>query len=82
MEIVETEQKLKSVKSLEEQAKQSGTALLEIAAKGEKLKTVGENVTNVGTKFFPVTAGVFGLGMAAVKNCRGSTFSTAVNNHL
>ena len=79
MEIVETEQKLKS---LEEQAKQSGTALLEIAAKGEKLKTVGENVTNVGTKFFPVTAGVFGLGMAAVKNCRGSTFSTAVNNHL
>ena len=43
-EIVETEQKLKS---LEEQAKQSGTALQEIAAKGEKLKTVGDNVTNM-----------------------------------
>ena len=36
-EIVETEQKLKA---LEEQAKSSGTALQEIAAKGEKLKTV------------------------------------------
>ena len=36
-EIVETEQKLKA---LEEQAKASGTALQEIAAKGEKLKTV------------------------------------------
>ncbi len=63
-EIVETEQKLKS---LEEQAKQSGTALQEIAAKGEKLKTVGDNVTNVGKKFLPVTAGVVGLGTAAVK---------------
>lgn len=63
-EIVETEQKLKA---LEEQAKASGTALQEIAAKGEKLKTVGDNVTNVGKKFLPVTAGVVGLGTAAVK---------------
>ena len=63
-EIVETEQKLKS---LEEQAKKSGTALQEIAAKGEKLKTVGDNVTNVGKKFMPVTLGVVGLGTAAVK---------------
>ncbi len=63
-EIVETEQKLKS---LEEQAKASGTALQEIAAKGEKLKTVGDNVTNVGKKFMPVTLGVVGLGTAAVK---------------
>lgn len=63
-EIVETEQKLKS---LEEQAKASGTVLQEIAAKGEKLKTVGDNVTNVGKKFMPVTLGVVGLGTAAVK---------------
>ena len=62
--IVETEQKLKS---LEEQAKQSGTALQNIAAKGEKLKTVGDNISNVGTKLLPVTAGVVGLGTAAVK---------------
>lgn len=63
-EIVETEQKLKS---LEEQAKQSGTALQNIAAKGEKLKTVGDNISNVGTKLLPVMAGVVGLGTAAVK---------------
>ena len=63
-EIAETEAKLKS---LEEQARQSGTALQEIAAKGEKLKTVGDNVTNVGKKFMPVTLGVVGLGTAAVK---------------
>ena len=63
-EIVETEQKLKA---LEEQAKASGTALQEIAAKGEKLKTVGDNITNVGKKFMPVTLGVVGLGTAAVK---------------
>ena len=63
-EIVETEQKLKS---LEEQAKQSGTALQNLAAKGEKLKTVGDNISNVGTKLLPVTAGVVGLGTAAVK---------------
>ena len=63
-EIVETEQKLKS---LEEQAKQSGTALQEIAAKGEKLKDMGDKVTDVGKKFLPVTAGVTALGTAAVK---------------
>lgn len=63
-EIVETEQKLKA---LEEQAKASGTALQEIATKGEKLKTVGDNITNVGKKFMPVTLGVVGLGTAAVK---------------
>ena len=52
---------------MEEQARQSGTALQEIAAKGEKLKTVGDNITNVGKKFMPVTLGVVGLGTAAVK---------------
>ncbi len=63
-EIAETEAKLKS---LEEQAKSSATALQEIAAKGEKLKTAGDNISNVGTKFLPVTATVTALGTAAVK---------------
>ena len=63
-EIAETEAKLKA---LEEQAKSSATALQEIAAKGEKLKTVGDNITNVGKKFLPVTGVVTGLGTAAVK---------------
>ena len=31
------------------------------------LKTVGDNISNVGTKLLPGTAGVMGLGTAAVK---------------
>jgi TP901 family phage tail tape measure protein len=63
-EIIETENDLKK---LEEQANQSATALQSIAAKGEKLKTVGDNISNVGTRLLPVTAGVTALGTAAVK---------------
>ena len=63
-EIIETTEELKR---LEEQAKQSSTALQEIAAKGEKLKTVGDNISSVGEKFLPATAVVAGLGTAAVK---------------
>ncbi len=63
-EIVETENELKA---LEAQAKEAGVALQEIAAKGEKLKTIGDNISGVGEKFMPVTAAVMGLGTAAVK---------------
>ena len=63
-EIIETENDLKK---LEEQANQSATALQKIAADGEKLKTMGDNVQDVGKKFLPVTAGVTALGTAAVK---------------
>ncbi|WP_031474657.1 phage tail tape measure protein [[Clostridium] aminophilum] len=63
-EIAETEAKLKS---LEAQANQSSTALQNIAAKGEKLKTAGDNISNIGAKMMPVSAGVIGLGTAAVK---------------
>ena len=63
-EIVETEQKLKE---LEAQAKQAGVALQEIAAKGEKLKTVGDGITAAGKKFMPATLAITGLGTAAVK---------------
>jgi len=66
-EIAETEAKLKS---LEEQANQSAMALQSIAAKGEKLKTVGDNITNVGKKFLPVTGGCDSLGRGGVENCR------------
>lgn len=62
-EIIETEQDLKK---LEEQAKQSDTALQKIAANGEKLKTVGDNISSAGQKMLPVTAAVTGLGTAAV----------------
>lgn len=62
-EIIETEQDLKK---LEEQAKQSDAALQKIAANGEKLKTVGDNISSAGQKMLPVTAAVTGLGTAAV----------------
>lgn len=76
-EIAETEAKLKS---LEEQVKSSATALQEIAAKGEKLKTVGDNITNVGKKFLPVTGVVTDLGTAAVKVA--ADFDTAMSKVL
>ena len=63
-EIIETE---KDLEALEKQANESATALQGIGAKGEKLKTVGDNISNVGTKLLPVTAGVTALGTAAVK---------------
>ena len=63
-EIIETTEELKR---LEEQAKQSATAVQEIAAKGEKLKDIGDNISSVGEKFLPATAVVAGLGTAAVK---------------
>lgn len=62
-EIVETEQELKQ---LEEQANQSATAIQKIAATGEKLQTVGDNISSAGKKLLPVTAGVTALGTAAV----------------
>lgn len=51
-EIIETEQDLKR---LEEQANQSATAVQKIAATGEKLKTVGNNISSAGEKLLPVT---------------------------
>ena len=73
-EIAETTLELKR---LEEQAKQSNTAVQEIAAKGEKLKTMGDNVSSVGEKFLPATAAVVGLGTAAVKTA--SDFDTGMS---
>ena len=62
-EIIETEQNLRS---LETQANQSATALQKIAATGDKLKTVGDNISSAGEKMLPATAAVAGLGTAAV----------------
>ena len=62
-EIIETEQNLRS---LEAQANQSATALQKIGATGEKLKTVGDNISSAGEKMLPATAAVTGLGTAAV----------------
>ncbi len=62
-EIIETENNLRD---LERQAGQSAVALQKIAATGEKLKTVGDNISSAGQKLLPVTADVTALGTAAV----------------
>ena len=54
------------MRSLETQANQSATALQKIGATGEKLKTVGDNISSAGEKMLPATAAVTGLGTAAV----------------
>ena len=63
-EIIETTEELRR---LEEQAKQSATAVQEVAAKGEQLKEMGDKVSGVGEKMLPATIAVVGLGTAAVK---------------
>lgn len=64
-EIVETETKLKS---LEEQAGKSAVAVQKIAETGEKMKTLGDNISGVGTSLTrSVTVPVLALGTAAVK---------------
>ena len=63
-EIIETENALRN---LEQQANQAATAVQKIAASGEKLQTLGDNISSVGKKFLPVTGAVVGLGTAAVK---------------
>jgi TP901 family phage tail tape measure protein len=73
-EIIETEQELQS---LEQQAKQSGTALTQMAQAGEKLKTVGTNISNAGQALLPLTGVVMGLGTAAVKT--GMDFDAAMS---
>ena len=73
-EIIETE---KDLEALEKQANESATALQSIGAKGEKLKTVGDNISNGGTKLLPVTAGVTALGTAAVKTA--ADFNSAMS---
>ena len=73
-EIVDTEQDLRN---LESQANQSATALQKIAATGGQLQTLGNNISSVGQKMLPVTAGVAGLGTAAVKTA--ADFDTAMS---
>lgn len=62
-EIIETEADLKK---LESQASTSAVALEKISQAGEKMKSAGEKISSAGEKLLPVTAGVTGLGTAAV----------------
>ena len=73
-EIAETEQTLKS---LEEQASKSATAVQKIALAGDKLVDAGDKIEGAGQKLLPVTGAVVGLGAAAVKTA--SDFDAAMS---
>ncbi len=73
-EIVETEQELKR---LQEQAIESNTTLAKIEEVGGKLESVGNSISGAGKKLLPVTAGVVGLGTAAVKTA--ADFDTSMS---
>lgn len=74
-EIVETEQKLKS---LEQEYKEFGSvSAQQVAAAGEKMKAQGDKIASAGEKMMPVTVGVAALGTAAVKTA--ADFDTAMS---
>ena len=68
-EIVDTEQKLKELNK----ESQSGA----MTAYGEKMKAAGDNISSVGQKMLPVTAGIAALGTASVKTA--SDFETSMS---
>lgn len=63
-EIIDTEEKLKK---LETQANQSAVAIQKIGLAGDKLKNLGNSISNVGSNLMPVSAAVTGLGVAGLK---------------
>ncbi len=63
-EIIDTEQALRR---LEQQAGESSVALQKIAQTGEKLKSVGSTVENIGKKMSVVSTGITAVGAASAK---------------
>ncbi|MDE7137332.1 MAG: hypothetical protein K2O29_02580, partial [Ruminococcus sp.] len=63
-EIIDTEHELQN---LQREAESSNVALSKMSPVGEKMQTVGKKISGVGEKLLPVTAGILGLGAAAVK---------------
>ena len=74
-EIVETEQKLKSLNG--EMDKFGSVTAQKVAAAGEKVKSVGQNIEGAGRAVMPVSAAVIGIGAAAVKTT--SDFDSAMS---
>lgn len=75
-EIVDTEQKLKS---LENQARRFGSVFAQqMQEAGGKISEFGDKVSGVGQKLLPVTGAVLGIGAAAVKT--SADFDTAMSN--
>ena len=64
-EIEQTERKLKS---LENQARNTGSVLgTHLQQAGEKISSAGDKISGVGTKMLPVTGAIAGVGVAATK---------------
>ncbi|MDE6092583.1 MAG: phage tail tape measure protein, partial [Ruminococcus sp.] len=63
-EIIETEHELQN---LQREAENSRTSLVQIGKAGEGLQNVGNKISGAGEALMPVTAGILGLGAAAVK---------------
>lgn len=63
-EIIETEQELKR---LQEQAATTSTTLAKIDEIGGKMENLGNSIAGVGKTIMPISTGVAGLGIAAVK---------------
>lgn len=74
-EIVETEQKLKSLNG--EMDKFGSVTAQKVAAAGEKVKSVGQSIEGAGRAVMPVSAAVIGIGAAAVKTT--SDFDSAMS---
>ena len=74
-EIIDTEQKLKS---LEDQAGKSNVTLQQISAVGDKFQEVGQKIEGVGKKLLPISAAVGGIGVAAVKTT--ADFDSSMSN--
>lgn len=75
-EIVETEQKLKSLNG--EMDKFGSVTAQKVAAAGEKVKSVGQSIEGAGRAVMPVSAAVIGVGAAAVKVA--SDFDASMSN--
>lgn len=71
-EIIETEQKLKALEGT------AGSASAKMAGISEKTGQFGEKMTTAGRTLLPISAGIAGLGIAAVKTA--SDFDSAMSN--
>lgn len=75
-EIASTKGKLQQL--TEEQSKFGSVGAQQIAAVGEKVKSVGDGMQSVGQKLMPVTVAIGGIGAAAIKTT--ADFDSSMSN--
>lgn len=57
----------KELENLEKKARESNATLQKVAAVGDSMKEVGGKISGAGEKLLPLSAGIAGIGAAAVK---------------